>query len=58
MTVIEEKKTGPKAPAISPVAADPVVVLSQAPPISLSGPKPVVDKPTKVVASTFNAMMK
>jgi len=54
----EEQKTGLKVPAISPVAADPVVVLSQAPPMSLFGPKPIVDKPTKVVASTFNAMMK
>jgi hypothetical protein len=56
IAVTEEKKAELKVPAVRIVPADPVVVLSQAPPMSLSGPKPLVDKPTTVVASTFNTM--
>jgi hypothetical protein len=32
------------------------VVLSQAPPMSLTGPKPIVDKPSKIVASQFHLL--
>jgi hypothetical protein len=68
--VTEEKKPGLETPAVVAVPAAPqaipalidptkeasAVVLSQAPPMTLTGPKPVVDKPTKVVASQFNTM--
>jgi hypothetical protein len=64
-TMIEEKKATVEAPAIqTPVAAVPQaipaivdstktapVVLSQAPPMGIADPKPIVDKPSSVVAS-------
>ena len=59
--MIEEKKRNVETPAIKKsVVADPglvdlsqpeaPVVLSQAPPMTLHDPKPVVDKPSSVVA--------
>ncbi len=54
----EEKKPELVAiPALvdSAKAAD-AVILSQAPPMSLTGPKPAVDKPAKVVPSQFHLL--
>jgi len=55
--------TEPKKPELIaiPAPVDPakdesIVVLSQAPPMSLTGPKPIVDKPSKVVASQFHLL--
>ena len=70
--MIEDKRKDPEVPAVParvaapakvemPAAAVPAsepapFVLSQAPPMVLSDAKPVVDKPKKVVASTFEGM--
>jgi len=54
----EEKKPELVAiPAlVDPAKAADAVVLSQAPPMSLTGPKPAVDKPAKVVPSQFHLL--
>ena len=59
----EEKKTDPKAPIlqaipalVEPAKAEDAVVLSQVPPMTFTGPKPVVDKPAKVVPSQFHLL--
>ena len=59
----EEKKIDPKAPIlqaipalVEPVKAEDAVVLSQAPPMTLTGPKPVMDKPKSVVPSQFHLL--
>ncbi len=41
---------------VDPAKAADAVVLSQAPPMTLTGPKPVVDKPAKVVPSQFHLL--
>ena len=41
---------------VDPAKDDAAIVLSQAPPMSLTGPKPIVDKPAKVVASQFHLL--
>jgi hypothetical protein len=68
--MIEETKTGAPmvsgaakadtttviAPAPAPVPPTAPIVLSQAPPMVLTDAKPVVDKASTVVPSTFEAM--
>lgn len=70
--MIEEKKPVTETPAAAPVVSGAVkadattvvapvpaaapVVLSQAPPPASADAKPVVDKPSTVVPSTFDAM--
>jgi len=41
---------------VEPANTADAVVLSQAPPMTLTGPKPAVDKPSKVVPSQFHLL--